>query len=302
VELAAAIDARLPSGETITEVRPGIILGRSDEPHPRTPAVYPMSACFLAQGAKRVHAGGRTWDYDPGHFLLTRTDATADSEILEASPTHPILGMVVRLDPRRLAAAAANMGSDAPLPEEPGAHAAISSHPIDAELTDVTTRMVRASARDSEWRALEHGLHAELYYRLLCGPAGPLLRARISNSTVIEQVSRAANYIREHLADSIDIDAIAEAAGVSQSGLHAKFKAVFGKSPMQYAKRLRLDRARALILTGRQVSQAALDVGYASPSQFSRDFSRHYGVAPSKVRPIGASPDDTEDAAPSRRE
>ena len=263
----------------------GLFLGVQTEPFPRTPVLYEASICFLAQGSKHVHLGSFECAYDPGTFLLSRFHVTAESAAPEASRRHPLVGLGIALDMPRLGQVIAEIGPGPVSSSDAGEQPALTSHPMDGTLVDILVRVVNAARDAVEWRVLSEGLLRELYYRLVLGPAGPLLRERAASVGSTSQVAAAIDYIERNLTDVLSIDDVARAAGVSVSGLHAKFKAVTGQAPMQFVKRLRLDRARTLILAGQSVTQASLASGYNSVPQFSREFSREYGIPPSQLRP-----------------
>lgn len=174
---------------------------------------------------------------------------------------------------------------------EPGGPAdALSSHPLEPAIAIAMTRLIQISSDERDWRILGEAALREVYYRLLLGSAGPLLRARLGHSGALPQVARAIRFIEENLADPMDVTQLARVAGLSSSGLHEKFRRVTAQSPMQFVKGLRLDRARSLIAGGTGVTEAAMEVGYQSPSQFSREFKRRYGFSPSKAaRMVGAA-------------
>ena len=134
----------------------------------------------------------------------------------------------------------------------------------------------------------------ELLYRLLTGPHRGIVRQLVGNDNRIARVRRAINWIRNHHTERLTVQALAEYAGMSQASLHRHFKSATGITPLQYQKRLRLQEARIKLLSGADVSDTAYTVGYESPSQFSREYSRLFGQAPSadarRLRDQAASP------------
>jgi AraC-like DNA-binding protein len=106
------------------------------------------------------------------------------------------------------------------------------------------------------------------------------------SETPANRISRAIAWLKEHYKQSIRMEQLAREAGMSVSSLHHSFKGLTGLTPLQYQKQLRLQEARRLILFERlDVGSAAFSVGYQSPSQFSREYSRYFGVSP--MRDIG---------------
>jgi AraC-like DNA-binding protein len=87
--------------------------------------------------------------------------------------------------------------------------------------------------------------------------------------------------LRRHYDEPLRIDELAGRVNMSSSSLHHHFRAITAMSPLQYQKQLRLHEARRLLLAGHcDVATAAHRVGYESPSQFSREYSRHFGAPP----------------------
>lgn len=123
----------------------------------------------------------------------------------------------------------------------------------------------------------------EVYYRLVTAKGGALVRKRLALSGGLDQIGRAIKHIEDHLTEPLNVEMVARLVGMSPSGFHAKFKEATSQSPMQFVKRLRLNAARNLLLEGHSATEAAFQVGYSSASQFSREFSRQYGLPPSKV-------------------
>ena len=123
----------------------------------------------------------------------------------------------------------------------------------------------------------------EIYYRLLNAEQGEKLRQLVTNGSHTHQISQATDWLKRHLNETVVIEELALKVGMSESGFYQHFKALTGFSPLQYQKSLRLMEARRLIRLGdKQVSQIALDVGYESPSQFSREYKRFFNVSPSQ--------------------
>lgn len=270
-----------PSEPLLEEIRPGISFGRLESPLPRTAVVYPAALCIVARGSKHVRVGGRMCTYDEGSFLLSAMDLPAEVEVSSASREVPMLSLLVSLDMSRVATLATELRDVVPVDTE--AVPVIGTHRLDEPLAMAVLRLVRATSSDTEWAVLSDGLLRELYYRLMTGPAAGALLTRLRSAGSAEQVARAIEFIKVHLTEPLDVETLAKTAGLSASGLHSKFKQVTSLSPMQYVKRFRLDRANAMIVAGESVTSAAFAVGYASPSQFSRDFKRRYGVPPSRV-------------------
>lgn len=124
---------------------------------------------------------------------------------------------------------------------------------------------------------------SEIHYRLLVGRLGGMLRRLIRHDSVASAISRAIGQIRDDLRASLSVPDVAKRVGMSTSSFHQHFKAITSTTPLQYQKDLRLLEARRLLRAdGVSVTTAAFDVGYQSSSQFSREYTRKFGIPPSQ--------------------
>ncbi|MEG1118625.1 MAG: AraC family transcriptional regulator, partial [Janthinobacterium sp.] len=162
----------------------------------------------------------------------------------------------------------------------------ISVSDVSAELLDAMLRLVRLLDKPGEIATLAPLIRRELTYRLLNGPVGARLRHMALASSQSHQVAQAIDWIKRHYAQPLRIEHLAGMANMSMSSLHHHFKAITAMTPMQYQKLLRLQEARRLMLVERiDAGTAGYRVGYASESQFSREYSRQFGRAP--MRDVG---------------
>ncbi len=281
--LATQLLRRVPAGTVVRDLRSGISGFRMQGPIPPTSGVMEPAVCFIFQGTKRAHFDGRPHTYEQGSFLLSSVAVPLQGEVVVASEDCPLVGLSYTLNLRTVAKLIAEIG--VARFEDPGTDpSAISVHPMDEAMLQTLTRLCAATEDDLTWKILGEGLERELMFRVLQHPgAGWQLRQRLRHEASLDQVARAVAFIEAHLTESLDVDRISREAGLSPSRLHAKFRAVTSRSPMQYVKYLRLHRARGLLLTGEPVTDVAFSVGYGSSSQFSREFRRQYGHPPSEV-------------------
>jgi AraC-like DNA-binding protein len=149
------------------------------------------------------------------------------------------------------------------------------------ELLDASVRLMRLLDRPSDIAAMAPLIEQEILYRILIGPAGgQLINMAVSDSQG-NRIVRAIAWLRSHFASPLRIEELADHAGMSVSSFHHHFKSITAMTPVQYQKQLRLHEARRLMLAeGLDVGNAGHRVGYQSPSQFSREYSRLYGLSP----------------------
>ena len=255
---------------------PPLTLLRAAETAEPAHIVQEPSLCVIAQGRKRILFGERMLVYDAEHYLLASLDLPIAGEVLEASPEQPYLALRLNLDPSLVAE---YVGEG---PTSDGGHS-LTVDSLDAALREALVRLLRLLDDPERLPTLAPLVHREILYRLLTGPQGGRLRAVALGKGPSGLVARAVVTLRRDFDRPLRIAALARELGVSESGFHHHFKAITALSLLQFQKRLRLQEARRLILSaGEDAAGAAFRVGYESPSQFSREYRRLFGVPPEK--------------------
>ncbi|MBX3608732.1 MAG: AraC family transcriptional regulator [Hydrogenophaga sp.] len=253
---------------------------------PSLPMHMAQWPCFalVTQGTKRLTLGDEVFHYGAGDCLVVTLDLPVVSCIVEATPERPKLSLGMAIDSMRLQEVLERVS----LPPEVmrgDPLRGVAVHKAPGELVDAILRLVRLLERPHDIAALAPLIEQEILYRLLTGPHGPtLLRIAAANSPG-NKIARAVGWLRQNFAQPLRIDALASQVGMSTSSLHHHFNLMTAMSPLQYQKRLRLQEARRLMLVdGLDVGSAAFRVGYQSPSQFSREYSRQFGLSPLRDR------------------
>lgn len=285
-QLADTLRSQLPAPGFIEFPETGLMLGRADAPTAPQPCVYGPSIVVVAQGDKRAHMGGGTIDYGEKDYLVCTLTLPIESEILTASPERPFLVLVLPVDVAVVSTLLVEMG-DMPIDGDAEvARAALQTcAPCDGLLVALH-RLLVAVADPQDRRVLAPQLVREVSYMVLRGPQGALLRDYALRDSSAHRIAGVVRFLSERYREPMTIEAITRHAGMSASALHHHFKAATTQSPLQFVKRLRLHRARSLLVTGTSAGDAAYEVGYSSPSQFSREFRRLFGVTPSSLRGV----------------
>jgi AraC-like DNA-binding protein len=275
-ELAGAI-GRHASGLSFDTAVPRLTVVATDEQINSMDLVYEPMVCFVATGAKRTTIGDQSHLVEPGGMFISSLEVPVTATFERV----PYRAAVIRLDDRVLADLILEVGEPAaPGPEHADALAGAAAAP---ELIDAVTRWVRLLDNPADIPVLAGRIETEILYRLLGGPFGPSLRQFVLAESHLVQVRSAAAFIRTRFAEPLTVEAVAGAAHMSVASLHRHFLAATGMSPMQFQKRLRLQEARRLLLSGdRTAAITAEEVGYASATQFSREYRRAYGVPPAQ--------------------
>ena len=258
---------------------PGVSLARRDAPTPPTSSLYEPSICVIAQGVKCVLLGDDTYVFDAHHFLLTSVDLPTVVQILHASREQPYLSLLVQLDPREMAQLMAD--SHLPSPQAQHSSRGMATGAVTVPLLSACQRLLDLLAAPQDIPILAPLIQREILYRLLVGEQGTRLRQIALAGSPSQQITQAIAWLKRHCTIPLRIEDLAAQAHMSPSTFHHHFRELTAMSPLQYQKWLRLNEARRLMLMERlDATAAALQVGYASPSQFSREYRRVFGAPP----------------------
>jgi AraC-like DNA-binding protein len=236
---------------------------------------------LVVQGAKQLLIGDHAYRYDTEHFLITSLDLPANSQVLEASPEEPCLGLVLRLDLRIVAELIAQIGPPPPRYRATERSAALGT--ITPVLLEPFNRLLALLDEPENVAVLAPLIEREIHYRLLTSDLGARLWQIASAGSQNQRIARAIDWLKVNYAQPLRIDDLATQVQMSASSLHHHFRQLTAMSPLQYQKWLRLNEARRLMLNERfDAASAAFRVGYESPSQFSREYSRLFGAPPKR--------------------
>ncbi|HEY7192423.1 MAG TPA: AraC family transcriptional regulator [Gemmatimonadales bacterium] len=239
------------------------------------------SLCVAAQGSKAVMLGRDVFEYDPAHLLVFAVDLPISSQVMRASRKDPYLGFVMDLDPARVADLAARVyPRGIPRTSETGGlYVGRSSDGI----VDAVSRLLDLMAHPEDADLLGPLVVDEILIRLLRTSIGRRVAQIGDPKSGVQRIADAVSWIRTHFAQPVTVEEMAGSVHMSASSFHQRFKAITSMSPLQYQKVLRLHEARRLMLfQSMDASEACRRVGYVSPSQFSREYSRFFGNAPVK--------------------
>ena len=246
---------------------------------PRTPMMYQPGIVILFQGRKTGYLGSTVFHYDATKYLMLTVPLPVECET-EATLEEPLAGMCLSVDIASLQDLLMDIGDDEqfqPQAQTSGIHSAFMSD----EMLCAAERLLDVMNNPRDARVLGPQLVREIIYYVLIGPIGGALLSLVNRQTQFSQIARALRRIENNFAESLSVDMLAAEVNMSISAFHHNFKAVTQTSPLQYLKRYRLHQARLMMLQdGMKASAAAVRVGYESPSQFSREFKRYFGVTP----------------------
>ena len=271
-------DAQEGEGPFATAIN-GLTLLRSDHEKGPNHLIFRPALCITVQGAKWTAFGDRRFDYRAGQALAVSVEAPAFGRVTEASPGKPYLGVVIEFDLAAMREIMERMDD----PPAAGGDVARGVFVIDFDgpLADCVLRMVRLLDTPKAIAMLHPPIMREICYWLLCGPQGANVARMTLSTSHPQRLISAIHVLRDRFAEPVRIEELAAIAQLSPSAFHRQFKAVTSMTPLQYQKQLRLLEARRLMVSDPvNAETAAFQVGYESPSQFSREYSRMFGTPP----------------------
>ncbi len=286
LELAHFIAKNSPEEGANQTLVPNLKTWKISEPYQKTLQVYEPSIIISAQGRKNIYLDGKRYDYNPSRFMTLFAPMPLECELIEASPEKPLLAVMIQIDRKRCSRMIFKMELTAPQQtrqEPPDTVSGIFSAPLNQKLLNVVIRLFKTLDNPNEANIIGESAIDEIYFRILSDEQGGMLKNHLQQRGQIHEISKAVEYVHQNLDKSVAIDDLANIVNMSSSGFHKKFKEVMHLSPLQYAKSIKLSKAQTYLVEGKNVSEAGFMVGYNSPAQFSREYKRFFGMAPSAI-------------------
>lgn len=267
---------------------PGVYVYRASQGSGRQALVYQSGIIVMAQGRKEIYLGERSVCYGPGDYLVLGVPLPLECEAFGEGDL-PILSLSINVDPQTLHKLVSQLNASR---DDVGGFVArdelqlgIRSQCMSDNMHNTFQRLLQALHDDTEARILGPAIVEEIIYRVLMGANGHILFDLARHDGHYARIAKTLKYVHRQYADPITVESLAERANMSVSGFHRAFRQVTSETPLQYLKKVRLSKARDLIASeGRRANDAAMLVGYTSPSQFSREFKRHFHVTPKAVQ------------------
>ncbi|CAJ0816640.1 HTH-type transcriptional activator RhaS [Ralstonia wenshanensis] len=258
-----------------------LVFFRRETPAPPSFCVVEPSIVLVSQGAKQMLIGGEAYPYDTSHFLITSLDLPAASEVKVASCEQPCLGLVLKLNLRMLAELIAQGGLPPPRDRSVGMSAGLGT--ATPTILAPFTRLLALLDEPDAIPALAPLIQREIHYRLLTSDQAGRLRQIASVDSQGYRITKAIDWLKQNFMLPLRIEALAARVQMSAPTFHHHFRQLTSMSPLQYQKWLRLNEAKRLMLNEHlDAASAAFKVGYESPSQFSREYSRLFGAPPKR--------------------
>ncbi len=272
-------------GGAVESLYKGVRFFKETEPVRVRPMIYNPGICIVASGYKMAHIGGMSFRYDADNYLVTSVAMPFESESYP-SEEDPLLGLYIDIDMAQLNDLINQMNLQSKIAklDEKDFPLGIGPSVMSEDMKDAIIKLLKVIRSETEAKILAPGLVREIYYRVLCGSQAPVLYSLARGSNSFSQVARVISMMEGSYSRKFDVQQLADSANMSVSAFHKAFKEITADSPLQYLKKIRLSRAKDLIIQEKMKAYIAADkVGYDSPSQFSREFKRYFGQSPADV-------------------
>ena len=268
----------LPRNRTIESAVSGLFFYCADKPSKAVSYIQEPRICIVLQGAREIYLGADCQRFDKSNLMFCPVNIPLSMHIRHATVDRPVIVLSMKLNLVMIGEVLAKIPPK--LPNTAG-HLGIKWQ-LDSTILGAFERLIHLLDYPNDIDFLASLIQQEIYYRLLIAEQGNKLRQLVVNGSHTHRISKATDWIKTHLNEAIVIEELASRCGMSVSGFHHHFKEITQLSPLQYQKSLRLMEARRLIQANdTQIAQIAMQVGYESPSQFSREYKRLFGISPS---------------------
>ncbi|MEZ2692758.1 AraC family transcriptional regulator N-terminal domain-containing protein [Psychrobacter faecalis] len=268
----------LPRNRTIESAVSGLFFYCADKPSKAVSYIQEPSICIVLQGAREIYLGADCQRFDKSNLMFCPVNIPLSMHIRHATVERPVIVLSMKLNLVMIGEVLAKIP---PKPPNTERHLGIKWQ-LDSTIMAAFERLIHLLDYPNDIGFLAPLIQQEIYYRLLIAEQGNKLRQLVINGSHTHRISKATDWIKTYLNEAIVIEELASRCGMSVSGFHHHFKQITQLSPLQYQKSLRLMEARRLIQANdTQIAQIAMQVGYESPSQFSREYKRLFGISPS---------------------
>ncbi len=283
-KLARLLAAYAPHDGSFELRIPGVHAIRVSRLEPRSVrAIRSASLCIAAQGAKSVIVGQDVYEYDASRMIVFSVTLPMAAQVTQASFAEPYLTLKLDLDPRKIAELVLKVYPHGLPPMQSKERSAVYVAPTDEKIVNAATRLLECLGQPGDSELLAPLVMDEILIRLLRSPIGVRVAQMGFAESSVHRIARAISWLRENYSQPMKVEELADLVNMSVSSFHEHFKSITSMSPLNYQKVLRLQEARRLMLsTMMDAGSASQRVGYLSASQFSREYSRFFGNAPTR--------------------
>lgn len=263
----------------------GVSLYRATEHVPKGPITYDFCLIFVLQGKKIGYIPDKVFEYNSENYLVVPTTIPFECETF-ASEEEPFIGMAIEIDINLMQNIITTIDAES-AKKCKTVHCGVFQDKITDDIEDNLYRLLKVLQSPLESKILGEPLLKELFYRIATGENAGFLHKMFLKRKQEARIAKALQTIHDNFNKQLDVPSLAKSEDMSVSSFHTHFKKITSYSPLQYIKKIRLNRAKDLIEQENfQVNNTAYAVGYESISQFSRDFKSYYGYPPKEAKPL----------------
>ena len=272
------IASEFSTGEGIRDtIIPSLKIIKTSTPNEKIHTVYKPSLCVILQGEKDVSLNETTLTYAPGEYIVVTVDLPVTGEVTEASAKKPYYCLMLEIDPVLVFDILKEQTQSKMINAKRG----IFVGKVEDCMVDAFVRLLRCLKTPSDVPVLSPMIIREIIYRLLSSKHGEAVKQLGIVGSQTQRIAKVIDSIKTRYAASLNMESLAKEAGMSPASFHKYFKEITSMSPLQFQKQLRLQEARRLLMIGNlDAANVSYEVGYESPSQFSREYSRMFGLPP----------------------
>ena len=242
--------------------------------------VYEPSLCLIFQGSKALILGDESYSYDPSRYLLASVHMPSRVRIMEASPHLPYISLKLTFTMEDIFEVMKEAHQKVRTTNQTP-QLGLCFGDMSTSLLDPLTRLVRLLDTPQNIKFMAPMIIKEILYSVINDKGGDFLRNYVMDGSIVQQIVKVITKLKHDFAETINMKELAKSYGMSESSLYHNFKKVTMLSPLQFQKTLRLEEARRMLLAQKlEATEVAFAVGYESPSQFSREYARMFGLPP----------------------
>ena len=242
--------------------------------------IYEPSLCIAIQGSKAVGFGDEMYSYSSEKYLIVSTHIPANVRIEEASKEKPYYSIIINFTLEQIYDVIKELNDDLQESKHKILQKSLCFDVLDDFLLEPLFRLLKLSHRKDNVEFLSNLILKEIIYILLQRNSD-FFKQYVLEGNIANQIVKAITEIKDNFSQSINMKNLSKNIGMSESSLYNNFKKITTMSPLQFQKKIRLEEAKQMLINQNlDAAQVAFEVGYESPSQFSREYSRMFGMSP----------------------
>lgn len=253
--------------------------------HTANPIKMPDSSMpylyILIAGSLRLYTPSGIMDYVAGQYSISAIDTPSSGYALAFSDKEDFLALSIGFTLDDVISITLEMEGDLVERIISERVSPQSMEISDAYIMDAAYRLLSMLGKKDQLAYMAKHLKNEIIFYALCGTCGKQFLQSMIGIQQAGEIYEANNWIKQNYKQFFTVEELAARKNMSVSAFHQKFKSAVGMGPLQCQKRLRLTEARRLMLDeNASVTDASLEVGYESVSQFIRDYKKMFHIPP----------------------